>query len=39
MSRFRLSSEAKTDVRAIWAYVAKDRPDAADHLVDDFYER
>ena len=39
MSRFRLSSAAEADLRAIWAHVAKDRPDAADHLIDDLYER
>ena len=39
MSRFRLTREAKADARAIRSYIAKDRPAAADRLMDDLYER
>jgi toxin ParE1/3/4 len=39
MSRFRLTREAKADARAIRSYIAKDRPAAADRLLDDLYER
>jgi toxin ParE1/3/4 len=37
MRRFRLTREAKSDVRAIWAYVARDNPPAADRLLDVLY--
>jgi toxin ParE1/3/4 len=39
MSRYRLSRTAKSDIREIWAYVAKDRPTAADRLIDRLYEK
>jgi toxin ParE1/3/4 len=39
MNHFRFSSAAQTDLREIWAYVAKDRPVAADGLIDTFYQK
>ena len=39
MSRFRLSAAAKTDLRDIWRYVARDNPAAADRLLDAIYSR
>ena len=37
MRRFRLTREAKSDVRAVWAYVARDNPPAADRVLDTLY--
>jgi toxin ParE1/3/4 len=39
MNRYRLSRTATSDLRAIWAYVAKDRPAAADGLIDTLYQK
>ena len=37
MRRFRLTREAKSDVRSVWAYVARDNLPAADRLLDTLY--
>lgn len=39
MKRFRLTEQAKADVRQIWAYVARDNPAAADRIVDVLFDR
>ena len=39
MTRFRLSTKARADIRQIWATVARDRPASADALVESFFER
>ena len=38
MNRLWISREAKSDIHEIWAYVAKDRPAAADRLINSIYE-
>lgn len=39
MSRVERSSRAKVDATEIWAYVAQDNIDAADHLIDRIEQR
>ena len=38
MNRLWIAREAKSDIQEIWAYVAKDRPAAADRLINRIYE-
>jgi toxin ParE1/3/4 len=39
MNGYRLSKLARSDLRQIWSFVAKDRPTSADDLSESFYER
>ena len=39
MTRYRLTRTARSDIQEIWTYVAKDRPVAADRLIDRIYEK
>jgi toxin ParE1/3/4 len=37
--RYRLSREARADLEAIWAFIAKDNADAADRFIDRVTEK
>ena len=39
MSSYTISDSARRDVGEIWEYIASDNADAADRMVDRFYER
>jgi toxin ParE1/3/4 len=38
MSQFRISDQAKTDLREVWRYIARRNEPAADRLVDQIIE-
>jgi plasmid stabilization system protein ParE len=38
LSRFRLSKQAFADVQGIWEYLFHDSPEAADRILDEFFE-